>query len=88
MDNERWRSIEKHVVGNFVWNKVLEMEQRSYERFVKVLRDRTGTNLKSELVVAYIVHVVLLNIFYGFGRGLIEGGYLFLGVFQFVDTIM
>lgn len=56
----------RHAVRGLFWNEVLEIKPNSLAGFVQVSSDKAVTSLTSQVCVAYLVHIVLLNLSYRF----------------------
>lgn len=50
--------------------------------YVQAFSDKTGTSLKSTVLIAYAVHDLLMNFEYLFRRWLTENGHMVLGTHQ------
>lgn len=72
--------VQRSAIRTAFWNDCSNWENPSFVGMVQVYTDKTATTFKSNAIVPYPVHVVLLNFIPSFRRFLIDNGYTFAGL--------
>lgn len=78
--------VQRSTSRNIFWNEKEGEEKLSFVGMLQVYTDKTATSLKANAVVAYPVHVVLLNFTQTFRRFLIDHGHTFVGLLPVCTT--